>query len=64
MTRMVSLGTKIQQLHGLLGTTDLKEKETDFVKSVYAWSHEGKDTTKITPPMAEWAENLWEKHFA
>ena len=41
MSREVSIGTKLEQVHGLLGTNDLTEWEQDFVRSVWAWSGQG-----------------------
>ncbi|MCC7484574.1 MAG: hypothetical protein IT529_06250 [Burkholderiales bacterium] len=64
MTRIVSLNTKIQQLHGLLGTHEVNEWETDFISSVWGWSREGKDTRTITERQIEVIERIWGKHFA
>lgn len=64
MARLVSLQTKIQQIHGLADTKDASEWETNFIKSVWAWSYEGKFTTGISDKQIAVIERIWEKHFA
>lgn len=62
--RTVSVGTMLEQIHGLLGTGDLTEWEQDFVRSVWGWSKEGKDTTLVTEAQLGVVERIYRKHFA
>lgn len=64
MSRMVSIGTKIEQLAGLLGTHDVTEWESRFIESVYAWAERGKRTSGLTEKQIAVIERIWEKHFA
>lgn len=64
MSRSVSLGTKIRQVHGLLGTKDVNAWETDFIESVWAWSAQGADTRTLTGKQIEVIERIWGKHFS
>lgn len=61
---MKSLGAMIQQLHGMVGTQDLTEWETEFVQSVYNQSGEGQDTAFLTSKQVEIVNRLFNKHFA
>lgn len=60
---MKSLGAMIQQLHGMVGTADLSEWESQFVQSVYDQSGEGQDTAFLTSKQAEVVGKLYSKHF-
>ena len=60
---MKSLGQMIQQLHGMVGTSDLTEWETEFVQSVFNQSGEGKDTAFLSSKQAEKIGQLHSKHF-
>ena len=64
MSRTVSLGAMIQQLHGLCGTGDVSAWEDDFIKSVYVWSREGTDTRGVTERQIPIIERIYRKHFA
>lgn len=64
MPRIVSIGTKIEQLSGMLGTADLNEWETRFVRSVAERDRGGLIPGAITDNQIEKLEQLWEKHFA
>jgi hypothetical protein len=61
---MKSLGQKIQQLEGLIGTKDLSTWENDFLQSVLERSNHGKNTPALSERQAEVAERIWGKHFA
>lgn len=61
--RQASLHVKVQQLEGLLGTSDLTDKETSFVESLVRQGAT-KDTTRLSDPQVEWLDDLWSKHFA
>ncbi len=60
---MKSLGAMVKQLAGMLGTDDMTEWETGFVKSVYDQSGEGEDTTFLTAKQVEKVQQLYAKHF-
>lgn len=64
MTRLVSTNTKIEQLAGLLGTNDLKDREDKFVRNVVAQTDHGKRVGGLTDPQLEWIDDLWKRHFA
>ena len=62
--RAVSVGAMLRQLHGLCGTADVSAWEADFIKSVYLWSSEGKDTRNVSDKQLPIIERLYRKHFA
>ena len=64
MTRMVSIGTKIRQIHGLVGTSDVDERETRFIERVYDWTDAGEHTHSLSFKQIDWISDIWERHFA
>ena len=65
MTRLVSLGTKIEQLDGLRDTKDLSEWEQSFVTSILErYLLAGRDTRMLTSKQVDAIEKIWSKHFA
>lgn len=65
MTRLVSLGTKIEQLDGLRDTKDLSEWEQGFVTSILErYLLAGRDTRMLTSKQVDVIERIWTKHFA
>ena len=65
MTRLVSLGTKIEQLDGLRDTKDLSEWEQSFVTSILeSYLLAGRDTRILTSKQVDVIERIWTKHFA
>jgi hypothetical protein len=64
MPRLVSLGAKIKQLGGLVGTRDINAWETDFIRSVVGWSKNGEDTRGITEKQIAVIDRIYERHFA
>lgn len=60
---MKSLGQKLEQLSGLLGTRDLSEWEEGFVSNVTERCRDG-DTRQLTEKQAEVVERIYAKHFA
>lgn len=60
---MKSLGAMVKQLHGMVGTADLSEWETDFVQNVYDRSGEGEDTTFLTAKQVEKVNSIYQRHF-
>lgn len=63
MSRMVSTGTMIGHLSGLLGTGDLSEWEAQFVESLEARKNAGQ-VTSLSEKQIETLERLYKKHFA
>lgn len=61
---MKSLGQKIKQLDGLIGTKDVTDWESEFLQSVVDRSNCGNDTTRLTHKQVEVAERIYAKHFA
>jgi hypothetical protein len=65
MTRLVSLGTKIEQLDGLRDTNDLTQWEQGFVTSILErYLTATKDTRWMTSKQVDVVERIWKKHFA
>lgn len=65
MTRLTSLGTKIEQLDGLRDTKDLTQWEQGFVTSILErYLLAKKDTRSFTGRQVEIIERIWSKHFA
>lgn len=65
MTRLVSIGTKIEQLDGLRDTTDLTAWEFDFVTSILErYLLAKKDTRNLTSKQVDVIDRIWSKHFA
>ena len=64
MNRIVSIGTQIKQIAGLLDTDDLTEWEKGFVASVNHRSKRGTETRTLTDKQVETVERIYEKHFA
>ena len=72
MPRTVSVGTMIEQIDGLRGSTDMLRKEPDlteweegFVTSVVAkYKATGKDSTTLSDKQVAIVERIWRKHFA
>lgn len=60
---MKSLGAMVKQLAGMLGTDDLSEWETGFVRSVYDQTGEGQDTAFLNAKQAETVSRIYKKHF-
>ena len=65
MTRLVSLGTKIEQLDGLRDTDDLTQWEQGFVTSILErYLLAGRDTRMLSTRQVEALEQIWGKHFS
>jgi hypothetical protein len=58
-----SLGQKLEQLSGMLGTRDLSEWEEGFVSNVCQRCADG-DTKHLTEKQVEVVERIYAKHFA
>lgn len=64
MTRLVSIGTKVKQLEGLLDTKDLNEWENNFLHSISVRTDCGRNTTGLSEKQIERLDELWGKYFA
>lgn len=65
MSRVVSIGTMIEQLDGLRDTRDLNDWEQSFVTSVLQrYLVAKKDTRGLSDRQVEVIEKIWGKHFA
>lgn len=65
MTRLISIGTKIEQLDGLRDTKDLSEWENGFVTSILErYLVAGRDTRMLSSKQVDVIERIWAKHFA
>lgn len=60
---MQSIGSKIKQITGLLGTDDLTEWEGNFVQNIKNTSGDGARTTHLTSKQVEIVERIHSKHF-
>lgn len=61
---MKSIGQKIKQLQGLLGTRDVSAWEEGFIENIAASTREGRETTHLTPNQVEKVDQIYDKHFA
>lgn len=64
MSRLVSLGTKIEQISGLSGTSDVTDWESGFIVNIYAVSAGGTKTASLSEKQIEIIDRIWERHFA
>ena len=65
MTRIVSIGTMIEQLDGLRDTGDLNAWENEFVTSILnRYLTAKKVTTGFSGKQVEIIEKIYRKHFA
>lgn len=65
MTRLVSLGTQIEQLDGLRDTNDLNQWEQGFVTSILdRYLEAGRDTRALSGKQALVIDRIWRKHFS
>lgn len=65
MTRLVSLGTKIEQLDGLRDTSDLTQWEQGFVTSILErYLLAGRDTRILSSKQVDVIDRIWSKHFS
>ncbi len=60
---MVSTATMIQRLEGLLGTKDLNDWESSFVRTLAHRMHAG-EVTKLTGNQVEKLDELHGRHFS
>lgn len=63
MSRHVSIHTMLTQIHALHGTADVTQWENNFIDSVWRWSDDGRDTSRITEKQITQIERIWSRHF-
>lgn len=64
MSRLVSIGTKIEQVDGLRGTDDLNAWEETFVTGIVErYEAAGRDSRVLSAKQVEVVERIWGKHF-
>ena len=61
---MVSIGTKIKQLSGLLGTNDCSMWIQGFLNGVIKKTSNGDDTSMLTSKQLSVIESEWQRHFS
>lgn len=64
MTVSVSIGTKLEQIVGLLGTRDVNSWEQGFIESVRGALPPHGQTTALSGKQVEKIEQIWTKHFS
>lgn len=61
---MKSVGQKIAQLMGLVGTKDVTGWEEGFIENISATTREGRETGHLTENQVEKIDQIYQKHFA
>ncbi len=61
---MVSTGTKIKQLAGLCGTSDISVWIEGFINGIVRKTDNGADTSTLTAKQLDVIESEWSRHFA
>lgn len=59
-----TIGQKIKQIEGLLGTKDVNEREAEFIENMVERSNNGTRTSHLTSPQVIWIEKIWKRHYA
>ena len=60
---MKSIGQKIRQLAGLLGTKDITPWEEKFITSMLDVTNDGAMTTILTTKQVDTVESIFDKHY-
>lgn len=61
---MASTNTMLKQVAGLVGTNDITNWESDFLKSVLERAHNGDRPDLLSEKQVETLETIHSKHFA
>lgn len=62
---MKSLKQKVDQLEGLIDTTDVSDWENGFLKNIAQMVHScNGSTARLTERQVEILDRIWGKHFA
>lgn len=62
--RIVSIGTQIKQISGLVDTDDLNEWENKFVIDMDKITHNGSVVGTLSDKQINLIERIYKKHFA
>jgi hypothetical protein len=62
--RVVSLATKIKQVTGLAGTSSVSRETNEFLETIEAATHDGRDTSKLKAHEVVRIERIWDVYFA
>lgn len=60
---MLTVGQKVVQLQGLVGTKDIRPKDEQFITDMKDATDNGKRTKHLTGPQVDYIESLWSKHY-
>lgn len=64
MSKMLSIGDKIKQLHTMTGHhSELSHWEQGFVTGICERTKLGENTTSLSDGQIEKLDQVWEKHF-
>lgn len=58
-----TLGNKVKQLQGLVGTKDIRPQDERFITDMWEKTSEGKKTSHLSGPQVEYIDGLWRKHY-
>lgn len=61
---MASLNTMVRKVAGLADTTDVSQRENEFIKNIVRQTSNGDNTTSLTEKQVAWLDDLHSKHFA
>ena len=61
---MKSIGQKIMQVEGLLGTSDVSDWEEEFLERMIEISDHGKKTAGLSEKQVSIIDRIWGRHFA
>jgi hypothetical protein len=59
----LSIGAKIKQIAGLVGTNSTDERTDGFITNMVEKSGNGARTSHLSGPQVEWIESIHAKHF-
>jgi hypothetical protein len=59
-----SVGQKIAQIEGLLGTAAANAWELEFIESIAQQTDHGRHTTRLTENQVEKVDQIYGRHFA
>lgn len=61
---MKSLSQMIKQISSLVGTKDVNDWETDFIKGIVELTENGKNTKHLSAKRVDVIERIYRRHFA
>ena len=60
---MKTIGQKIMQIEGLLGTRDITPWQENFIRSIVQRTEGGKFTPRLSVKQVDTIERIYERHF-